>query len=371
MHIPVITPLLSFKVLRLLYLLSCRVVEGKVNGEIPNISSIRVWSVPSITVTMSLGDVKVTIDDELVTIDDSTDDINIYLREGIHQSRQIEVTYELVKYFKERIGFEETSTALINLLMGAPINSLPGILDKHNIPLSEGSHDDAGVGSREETPDPEDYTILDGEGNIHSDDSDDSHDSRGDDISGREESPSDGTHFTPTESGTGTDSERRRRSSCTTRAARRDHPTPLRDLIPSHQSRSESIIRRASNFRLSDAEAAAPIPYHSESRAAPLRFSLPIRTRTTENHADGNEYPSPPRVPATGRSYHRSSGAGDVGAYSSLTSRRESSGATPGGRASDTSEIRARGIGYLGELFVNDPAPGTSSILGLTQAKDI
>lgn len=302
---------------------------------------------------MLLDDVEVTIDDELVTVedstDDSTDDINIYLREGIDQSRRTEVTYELVKYFKERIGFDEKSTALINLLMGAPINSLPGILDKHNVPLPEGSS--------EETPDPEDYTALDGEGNIHSDDSDDSHDSSGDDISGREESPSDGTDFTPTESGTGTDSERRRRSSCTTPAARPNHPTPLRDLIPSHQSRSEGVIRRASNFRLSDAEAAAPIQHHSESRAAPLRFSLPIRARTTGNHADGNENPSPPGVPATGGSYHRSLEAGDGGAYSSSTSRRESSGATPGGRADDTGEIRARGIGYLGELFVNAPDP--------------
>lgn len=349
-------PLLSFEILRILYLLSHRVVEGNLDGKIPDISSIRVWSVPSITVTMSLDDVKVTVDDELVTIEESKDDINIYLQEGTHQSRQTEVTHELVKYFKEQIGFDEESTALIILLMGAPTNRLPGILDKHNIPLPEGSHDDVDNSSGEETPDPEDYRALDGEDNIHLDNSDDSHDSRGDGISGREDSlaSSDGTGFTPTESGTGIDSERRRRSCRTIRAARRDHPAPLRDLIPSHQSLSKSIIRRARDFRLSDAEAAVSIQDHSESRAAPLRFSLPIRIRTSGNDTDENEYPSPPGVPTTGGSHHRSFGAGDGGAYSSLTSRRESSGATSGGRADDPNEIRARGIGFLGELFVND-----------------
>ncbi|GAB1311860.1 hypothetical protein MFIFM68171_02070 [Madurella fahalii] len=331
-----------------------RVVEDDFNGEIPNVSSIRVWSVPSITVTMSLDDVEVTIDDELVTIKESTDDIDIYLRESIHQSRQTEVTYELVKHFKETIGFDEKLTALINLLMGAPIQSLPGILDKHDIPLPEGSDDDVDAGSSEETHDPEDNKTLVEEGNIHSDGPDGSHDSRDDDISSREDSPSAGTLFTPTESGTGTDAERRSRSSRTPRATRRNHPTPLRELIPSHQLRSESIIQTASNFRLSNAEAVAPIQQHSESRAIPLRFSLPIKTRTTGINTDESEYSSPPGMPATGRPYHRSLGVGEGagGGYSSLTSRRESSGATRGGRADDTSEIRAREIGFLGELFV-------------------
>ncbi|KAK3385925.1 hypothetical protein B0H63DRAFT_560413 [Podospora didyma] len=331
-----------------------RVVEGNFSGKIPNVSSIRVWSVPSITVTMSLDDVEITIDDELVTIEEGTDAIDIYLREGIHQSRQMEVAYELAKHFKETIGFDEKFTALINLLMGAPIHSLPGILDKHDVPLPGGSHDDGvDAGSSEETHDLEDNETLVEEGSIHSDGPDGSHDSGGEDVPSKEDSPSAGTPFAPMESGAGTDAERPSRSYRTHGAARRNHPTPLRELIPSHQSRSESIIQRARNFRLSNAEAAASIQHHS-SRATPLRFSLPTRTRTTGINADESEYSSPPGMPATGISHHRSLGVGRGagGGYSSFISRGESSGATHGGRADDTSDIRARGIGFLGELFV-------------------
>lgn len=259
---------------------------------------------------MSLDDVEVTIDDELVTIEENTDNIDIYLREGIHESRRTEVAYELVKHFGETIGFDEKFTALINLLMVAPINNLPGILDKHNIPLPEGSHANSDVGSREETPDSEDDKALAEEDNIHSDGSDDGNDSRVDESSSREDSSSAAIEVTPTESGTGTEAEQRRRPSSIARAARRDHPASLREMIPSHQIRSESIIRRAKRFRPSDAEAASPIQHYSESRAAPVPSPQPTRTRTTGNSADG------------------------------------------------MSDIRACEIGYLGELFVNNPAPG-------------
>lgn len=351
------SPLISYKSFWLLYLLFRRAVEGNSNGEIPNISSIRVWSVPSITVTMSLDGVEVTIDDELVTIEETTGDIDIYVREGIYQSRQAEVTYELVKYFKQTIRFDEKVTPLINLLMGASIESLPGILDKHNISRPEGSHDDIYEDSSEQTSDPEDDNSLAEEGTIQSDGHDGVRGSRGENVSGREDSPSDGTVFTPVESGTGTDAEPSSRSypPC---AARRNHPIPLRDLIPSHQLRSEGIIQRASNFRLSNAEAAAPIQHHSESRAAAPRFSLPIRTRPTGSNDDENEHSSSPGRSTTGGSYSRSLGVGygARGGYPSSASRLVSSGATQGGMADATSEIRARGIGYLGELFVNNPS---------------
>lgn len=315
---------------------------------------------------MLLDDIEVNIDDELVTIQESTDDIDIYLREGIHESRRTEVAYELVKHFEETIGFDEKSAVLVNLLMTAPINNLPGILDKHNIPLPEDSHDNSDVSSREETPDPEDDMAPAEEDNIQSDGSDGSHDSRVNDFSGREDSSSAATEFTPTESVTGTDTERRRRSSSIAHAARRNHPAPLQELIPSHQSRSECIIQRASNFRLSDAEAVSPIQHHSEPEAAPLSVSLPIRTRTTGNSAGENESSSPPGMSATGKSYSRSLGVGGRGGggYSSSTSRRELFAATYGGRADGTSETRARAIGYFGELFVNNPTPRNHRLHG-------
>lgn len=308
---------------------------------------------------MLLDGVEVTIDDEVVTIEDGGDDIHIYLREGNHESGQTEVTYELVKYFKETTGFDEKLTALVNLLMSASINKLPGILDKHDIPLPEDSPDNSDVGSREMTPDSEDDEALAEEDNIHSDGSYGSHEPRMDVFSGREDSSSSATEFTPTESGTATGAERRRASSIVP-AARLQHTTPLRELVPSHRLRSERIIQRANAFRLSDAEAASPIQHHSESGAALSPFSLPIRTRTSGSSALENVNSSLPGMQATGGSYSRSLGVGEggEGGYSSFTSRQGSSGATHGGMAAGTSETRARVIGYFGELFVSNPTPG-------------
>lgn len=330
-----------------------RVVEGNSDHDFPNISSIRVWSVPSITVTVSLDDAEKTVDDELVAIEVSTT-TDIYLLEEAYQSRQNEVAYELVKHFKETIGFDENSTALISLLMGAPIHSLPAILDKHNIPLPDDFHVAADVGSGEETPDPEDKEALDEESSVEPDSDDGSHDLSGGDISSTEDSPSAGTVCIPPTSGRYTDAERPGRSSGTSRAARRTHLTSLRGLIPSHKSRSDDIIQRARNFQLSNAEAAAPIQHHSDSGTAPLSFTLPIRTRTIGNNAEENEDSLTPGMPVIGGSNRASLGVieGAGGGYSSLTNRWESPSAQRGGMTDDASEIRALGIGYLGELFV-------------------
>lgn len=305
---------------------------------------------------MSLNGIEEVIDDGLVTIESSAY-IDIYLREGAYETRQNEVTYELVKHFKETIGFDEQDTALINLLMGAQIHNLATILDDHNVPRPEDSHDDGDVGSEDDKTDSEYHESLDEESNFDSDSADSSHESRGGGIS-RNDRPSARTVVTPTTvSDTGMDSKRRSRLACTSRPARRNHPTPLRELIPSLQSRSEDIIQRARNFRLPSAEAAASIQHRSESGAIPHRFSLPIRTRPVGNNFDENGTPSPTDPPAMGQSYHGSLGVG-VGAgrvSSSFTSRRESPGGQRGYKSDDTSEIITRGIGYIGELFVRNP----------------
>lgn len=351
-------PLQSSKSSCLSCLLPHRVVEGGSDLEFPDISLIRVWSVPSIRVRMSVDDVEVSTDDELVTILENTE-IDIYLREGIPKSRHTEVTYELVKHFKETIRFDEKLTALISLVMTAPIPSLPGILDKHDIPLPESSHDAVDVGSGEETPDPDDYQALDETGSVDRDGYGGSHGSqisRDSAVSGTEGFPDDETVVTPMASGY-TDAERWSSSSHTSRTALRTHSTPLRDLMPSHQTRSDSTVQRARNFRLSSAEAAPPIQYHSGSTATPLSTSLPIRSRAPGINRDETEYSQPSIMPATGASYRRSSGVGGRAEWesSSFTSRRESCGAQSGCGTDDTNEIRARGIGYLGELFVSVP----------------
>ena len=328
-----------------------RVLEGSLHDGMLNVSAIRVWSVPSITVTMSLHDVEVTIDNELVTVEESTDNTDIYLREGIRQnSRQAEAMHELVGYFKETVGFDEKFKSLINLLMIAPIDSLPVILDKHDIPLPEGFHDDSDADSSEETHNLGDTETQAEEDETSSDGPAGSRDSSGDDVSVREGSPrtSAGALFTPSERGTNSEAKRRDRSSGTHPAARGDDPIPLRELVPPHQLRSKSIIRSASEFRLSDAEAASPIQRHAESRAIPLHFSLPIRTRTAGIGANESESSSALGVSAT-RVFPR---------LSYPTSRGESSGQTHSLRVEDASEISSRGIGFLGELFVTNPVLG-------------
>jgi hypothetical protein len=327
------------------------VLEGSLNDEMLNVLAIRVWSVPSITVTMSLHDVEVTIDDELVTVEESTDNTDIYLREDIRQkSRHPEAMHELVEYFKETMGFDEKVESLINLLMIAAFDSLPGILDKNDIPLPEGFHDDSDAGSSEETHNLGNNETLAEEDETNSEGPAGSRDSSGDDVSVREGSPrtSVSALFTPSGRGTNSEAKRRDRSSGTHPAARGDDPIPLRELIPSHQLRSKSIIQSASEFRLSDAEAAAPIQPQAESRATPPRFSLPIRTRTAGIDANESESSSAFGMSAT-RVFPR---------LSYPTSRRESSGQTHSLRVEDTNEIRARGIGFLGELFVTNLVPG-------------
>jgi hypothetical protein len=371
MHIPVMSPYdLCSKACGFCCLLFHRAVQGNRNGELPNISSIRVWSVPSIAVTMSLDDVELTTDDELVTIEKGTDDMDIYLREGIQQSRRAEVVHELVNHFKETIGFDEKLTALIFLVLSVPIHSIPGILDKHNIPLPTGSND---AGSSNETENLEDDKTLTEEGGTHSDSLLGSHNSRGGDTSRWEDSStSSGTLSTPsTESGAGSDTERRGGSTLEPRATTHHttHPTPLQESIPSHQPRSESIIQRASDFRLCNAEAAAPVQHRSDSGATPSRSALPIGSSATGINADQSELSSPSRaLLGTAKSYPSSFGVGDGtgGGYSSVLPSRESSSATTNcGRVDDTSEIRAREIGFLGELFVRTYSQPLLEIINL------
>lgn len=293
---------------------------------------------------MSIGDVEVTVDDKLVTIDDSEDTIDIYLREGIDQAHRPLVTFEYVEYFKKKMKFNEDVTSLINLLMSAPIESLSRILQEHDIVVPPASDEnDENSSSDDADSSDNDQTLVDKEAATSNDDCDSRFDNHAGSLGGQHRRRA---ASAPADS----DTEQGSRSSSAP-MRRNHHSTPLRELIPSHQSRTESIIQRASAFRISDA-ATAPIQYHSESRAM-AQFSLPIRTRILDNPIV--ETAGQVEIPFVAATHGITGGAEARGYHTSSTSRRRRSFRTRATqRPDDTTEMRTREIGFLGELFVSN-----------------
>ena len=332
----------------------------------PDLSSLRISSVPSITLSMSIEDAVVMVDDKLVTIDDSEGAIHIYLREGMEQAHRPLVTFEYVEYFKNLMELDGKFTSLITLLMSAPIQSLTRILAEHDIivPRASDNHHDA---SSSDDTDSSDHgqTLIGGDDTPSGGD----YDSRsGNDVIGLEgyrqrgatSAPTGSTTESTTDGTTDSDTDQGLRSS-NSPIQRNRHPTPLRELIPSHQSRIESIIQRASAFRISDANATVPIQHDSEPRVT-TQSSLPMRTTTTgnshtevmdERQAETQVVPmtNPPSVRVENHNM-------------SSSHRRRQIHTTGLQRPDDTNEIRTREIGFLGELFVRTLLPNTQPIPG-------
>ncbi|RYP11238.1 hypothetical protein DL764_000194 [Monosporascus ibericus] len=105
-------------------------------------SLLRVWSVPSITITRYLDDVEATNDNEVITIKENEAATDIYFREGIEESDQPTVNFELLEYFISEFQIDVEDTNIVNLLMSAPISRLPGIMEKYDISLPEDSDDE-------------------------------------------------------------------------------------------------------------------------------------------------------------------------------------------------------------------------------------
>ncbi|RYP37876.1 hypothetical protein DL767_002748 [Monosporascus sp. MG133] len=308
-----------------------------------DLSVLQVWSVPSITITRCLDDVEVTNDNEVIMIKKNEQTTDIYFREGIQESDQPAVNFELLEYFISEFDINVENTNLVNLLMSAPISRLPGIMDKHDISLPEDSDDEGTDGEG-----------TDGEG-IDSEDDDAT-------AVDRIEEPSNGELNVKLgendEDGAGsdkllvasnaTDSDVESESFSSFPPPPPHHSQSLRELIPSHQSRTQSIVRKASHFRMADSLVAITPIQHYQSEGV-FRLSLPIRTRNIHDGGGGRPSPAGPTSTATFR------GSFSAG-YNSEFSGSHSSGYQAPPRARDapvpTSDIRRREIGFLGELFV-------------------
>lgn len=306
--------------------------------------ALRVWSVPSITMTRRLGDVEVVDDHELITIKENDEAINIYFREDIQEFDQPTVNYELVDYFISELGISVKEGNLVSLLMSAPINQLPEIMEKHDISLPEGSdsedtdredEDVEAVDQHEEPPD--------GEPNLRM--VEDDKDRRGYEMNKTASNAagsgatSDGfSSFPPTHL---------------------RHLQPLRELIPSHQSMTERIIKNASRFIMSDA-LVARTPIQRSKLEGLYGLSLPIRTKTTRDSEGERSSVTPlTSTPIShGRSIYEPRTEITESHFSNHQIPRLSPGLSPPGTRTKpvpARDIRYREIGFLGELFVKPP----------------
>ncbi|RYP69608.1 hypothetical protein DL770_008214 [Monosporascus sp. CRB-9-2] len=253
-------------------------------------SLLRVWSVPSIMVTWCLDDVEVTNDNEVILIEEKEETTDIYFREGFQESDQPAVNFELLEYFISTFAIDVEDTNLVNLLMSAPISRLPGIMEKHDISLPEDSDDD-GTDSEEIDSEDDNATAVDrteepsnGELNVELSEND----------------KDEGSCGKPLVASSARDSDVESEIFSSFAPTRPHRPQSLRELIPSHQSSTESIIRQASHFRMADSLVATTSIQQYELDGV-FRQSLPIRTRSIHDGGGGRSSPGQPTATATSR----------------------------------------------------------------------
>ncbi|RYO93890.1 hypothetical protein DL762_000845 [Monosporascus cannonballus] len=289
-------------------------------------------------ISQCLGDVKVTNDNEVIMIKETEEITDIYLREGIQESDQSAVNFELLKHFISEFEIDGEDANLANHLMSAPISRIPEIMEKHDI-FSPEDPDDEGTDSEGTDSEDDDTTAVDRTDEPSDDELN---------IELGEDDEDEGGYERLKVASKATDSDVESESFSTFAPTHPHRPQSLRELIPSHQSRAESIVRKASHFRMSDSLVAiTPIQHHRPEGA--FRQSLLIRTRSAHDGGEGGSSPGWLTSTATSR--------GNLSdRYNSEFFDSDSSGYQASPRARDgpvpASEIRRREIGFLGELFV-------------------
>lgn len=314
---------------------------------------LRVWSVPSITVRWRLGDVEAGHDKELVTIKENDKTTDIYLREDLQGPDQDWVTSKLLEHFVDGFQQDIKGVSLLALLMNAPMNQLPDIMEKHNFsPLKV--HGDGGSADEE----------TDREGS----DEDDSDTGIMDQT---EDAPNSGLSNEVFDNYYGersfrglndtskmTDSDREAQSLSRFAPMRTNFPKPLQELIPSHPSRIKKIAQKASEFWMSDS-LTAKSPSKSYGSESVFRQSLPIRNRNIDHDSEGGS--------ASGRVNPPVISSGSSGnAYTPKTSERhfvdyqtppsvlvsDDAPSSTWGSPISARDIRYKAIGFNGEFYV-------------------
>lgn len=309
---------------------------------------IHVWSVPSITIKRRLDGIEVDEDNELITVQENQNITDIYFREKILECQQPMVNFKLAEYFSSQFEIKFEDANFLTLLLSAPMSQLPAIMEDYNGFLSD-EHDNGESGSEattgEEGPTPVER----------------SEDRRGDEDGielGRsdEEERRDDQLDVASES---TDRQAECESPSVFTHASTQYPQSLRELVPSHKSRTESVVRRANHFRMSDS-LVARTPTQPRRTGGGFRHSLPIRTG---NNHYGYDYRSSAGQETSAASFpgnhrHRNISdpfVGSAGGDISPPSSPVRSPARAGARPVPVREVRHREIGFQGEDFVLRP----------------
>jgi hypothetical protein len=314
---------------------------------------LRVWAVSSITITWRLGDVEAGDDEKLVTIKENDKTTNIYFREVIREHDQHLVTRDLLRHFIGEVQHEIKDVSLLALLMNAPIDQLPDIMEQHDISPFQVNDD---VGSANED--------TDGEGS-----NEDNNDTRI--LNQTEDAPNSGVanfigddyqgerSFRGVSSASKvTHSNREAKNLSLFAPIRTNFPKPLQELIPSYPSRIKNIAQKASEFWMTDS-LAAKNPSKSYGSDSVLRRSLRIRNRNIDQDSEGgslSRWVNPPVISSgsSGDGQTPKTSKGHFVGYQAPASASVSDYSPPGTWDSPTlaRDIRHKAIGFLGELYV-------------------
>lgn len=247
------------------------------------------WSVDSIVKVSRLGSIKVERNDALVTFDEKSDSTDVYFRTVVPEQKREEATFTLADFFSRRYNVVFEDNNLLNHLLRAPVDGLADIMLNNNRFLPEERHH-----HQEST---EDCELVE----MDVDSADVSEKQESEHIHRPSNPPSTPTHYS------------------------------LRELVPSIDSRSQTVVRSAWNFRISkrfNQVGAAQVRARKE-RLQPSLFAMKSSIST---------------MPATPI---------QEGFQDSTVFTRERPGSPPELTVRSTAhQVRTREIGSLGELFV-------------------
>ena len=323
----------------------------------------KVWGAPSIHTVRRIADVTVETDDELLAFDETGDEIRITLREDA-SPQQPKVAFELTHYFAEKAKVCLDLRDLAMLFMSTSVDELPSIAERLDVrvPEEEGEEDD------------DDGDGSDSESTSCGRSLEQSSQSDGEDGTISHESTDRLSNCNEERRALSADKALDSRHSSLSISSYGGQGRLLRELIPSHQRRSETVIQRAKNFRLADSLVVEPPfveqplePYERASRIFGARglvigsnfaptslFSWPASQSLGSSTSDGKS--TGVFTPPSESSSHGDSSRGKI----AINDLQEASGtprsqSTPSlnSKALRVSEIRLVELNFLGGLFVS------------------
>ncbi len=294
---------------------------------------IQVWSVPSITITRRLGLVQVEEDNQTIMFREGANMTEIYVREQLSAAELPNRTFKLAQFFSGRFDIGPANMNLLSLLISSPLETLSSVLAEHDIFLSNersGSEQNNEVAS-----------VVQDLAAMH--------------LGGRETGEYHRTTDEERDGYTGesrhphtTSRENRLSVIQTTGSTARERlpPPSLVELIPSLQSRTQTIIHHAREISNSSI-LVARLPMQSPGTSGePLKPQLMRTSRDANVQATvaTARFISPTRGSTSQPSVWADGGhiTPPVSSHSTLA------------RTSPTHEVRNRQIGQLGERHVRD-----------------